>query len=241
MLEKALKYIVGLNKANEIHFNGGTFVDKQMTQLKTPAFPTLKVNTLESIVAYLKKIKDERMDEGFPPTIVHIVDETTVELKNVAAPEEGRRDCMVRAVAEVPKFLYGEFHDAETFNIVLQSKFMDTDDKGTILQVVGNLKEDAVRTMTDDGVSQVTAVRTGVATVADVKVPNPVVLKPFRTFIEVEQPESKFIFRMREGGKCAIFEADGGAWKLEAKRNILNFLKENLQEEIESGKVVLIA
>ena len=97
MLEKALKYIVGLNKANEIHFNGGTFVDKQMTQLKTPAFPTLKVNTLESIVAYLKKIKDERMDEGFPPTIVHIVDETTVELKNVAAPEEGRRDCAAEA------------------------------------------------------------------------------------------------------------------------------------------------
>lgn len=241
MLEKALKYIVGLNKANEIHFNNGVFVDKEMKQLKTPAFPTLEVNTLESIVSYLKNIKDERMDEGLAPTIVHIVDDATVMLKDVAEPAEGRRDCMVRAKAEVPKFLYGEFHDAETFNIVLQSKFMDTDDKATILQVVGNLKEDAVRTMTDDGVSQVTAVRTGVATVADVKVPNPVVLKPFRTFIEVEQPESKFIFRMREGGKCAIFEADGGAWKLEAKRNILNFLKENLQEEIESGKVVLIA
>lgn len=241
MIKSALEYIVGLKKANEIHFNGGTFVDKNMIQLKTPKFPTLEVNTLESVVGYLKNIKDERMDEGFPPTIVHIVDATTVELKNVAAPEEGRRDCMVRAKAEVPDFLYGEFYDAEAFNIAMQSKFTDTEDKGTILQVVGNLKEDAVRTMTDDGVSQVTAVRTGVATVADVKVPNPVVLRPFRTFIEVEQPESKFIFRMREGGKCALFEADGGAWKLEAKRNILNFLKENLQEEIESGKVVLIA
>lgn len=241
MLEKALRYIVGLNKANEIYFNGGTFVDKQMTQLKTPKFPTLEVNTLESVVTYLRKIKDERMYEGFSPTIVHIVDATTVELKNVAVPAEGRRDCMVRAKAEVPDFLYGQFYDAESFNIGMQSKFTETEDKGTILQVVGNLKEDAVRTLTDDGVSQVTAVRTGVATVADVKVPNPVVLRPFRTFIEVEQPESKFIFRMREGGKCALFEADGGAWKLEAKRNILNFLKENLQEEIESGKVVLIA
>ena len=50
---------------------------------------------------------------------------------------------------------------------------------------------------------------------ADVKVPNPVTLRPFRTFIEVEQPESKFIFRMREGGRCAIFEADGahGSWR----------------------------
>ena len=108
------------------------------------------------------------------------------------------------------------------------------------MQGVGNLTEDAVRTMTDDGVSQVTAVRTGVATVADVKVPNPVSLRPFRTFIEVDQPESRFIFRMREGGRCAIFEADGGAWKLEAKKNIYNYLAEQLEENINSGEVVLL-
>lgn len=147
---------------------------------------------------------------------------------------------MVLATAEVPRFNYGDFYDAESFNIALQSKFLDTEDKATILQVVGNLKEDAVRTMTDDGVSQVTAVRTGVATVADVKVPNPVTLRPFRTFIEVDQPESRFIFRMREGGRCAIFEADGGAWKLAAKKNIYNYLKEQLDKEVESGAVVLI-
>lgn len=45
---------------------------------------------------------------------------------------------------------------------------------------------------------------------------------------------------MREGGRCAIFEADGGAWKLEAKKNIYNYLKEQLDKEVESGAVVLI-
>ena len=190
---------------------------------------------------YLKGIDDEREQFGEPtPTIIHIESERCVTLKDIANIAEGKRDCMVLATAEVPRFNYGDFYDAESFNIALQSKFLDTEDKATILQVVGNLKEDAVRTMTDDGVSQVTAVRTGVATVADVKVPNPVTLRPFRTFIEVDQPESRFIFRMREGGRCAIFEADGGAWKLAAKKNIYNYLKEQLDKEVESGAVVLI-
>ena len=73
------------------------------------------------------------------------------------------------------------------------------------MQVVGNLKEDAVRTMTDDGVSQVTAVRTGVATVADVKVPNPVSLRPFRTFIEVDQPQKQIYFPHERGRQMCHF------------------------------------
>lgn len=241
MIKAALEYINGLKAPSIERYGGGTYSDKPLYQMTSPDFPTLEMNTLESVVRYLKGIDDEREQFGEPtPTIIHIENERCVTLKDIANVAEGKRDCMVLATAEVPRFNYGDFYDAESFNIALQSKFLDTEDKATILQVVGNLKEDAVRTMTDDGVSQVTAVRTGVATVADVKVPNPVSLRPFRTFIEVDQPESRFIFRMREGGRCAIFEADGGAWKLEAKKNIYNYLKEQLDKEVESGAVVLI-
>ncbi|MEB9776454.1 hypothetical protein P4K25_31445, partial [Bacillus cereus] len=73
------------------------------------------------------------------------------------------------------------------------------------------------------------------------KVPNPVQLSPYRTFVEVEQPESKFVFRMREGARCGLFEADGGAWKLEAMNNIKEYLKEALAQEIESKKVFVLA
>lgn len=250
MIKAALEYVVGLKKPETVRHGGGVYADKPLYQMKKADFPTLKLNTLESIVRYVQKIGDERESEyceaaepiimHAEPIIIHIESATCVALKDIANVGDGKRDCMVLATAEVPKFQYGEFHDAESFNIALQSKFLDTEDKATILQVVGNLKEDAVRTMTDDGVSQVTAVRTGVATVADVKVPNPVTLRPFRTFIEVDQPESRFIFRMREGGRCAIFEADGGAWKLEAKKNIYNYLAEQLEENINSGEVVLL-
>lgn len=78
--------------------------------------------------------------------------------------------------------------------------------------------------------SQKVTVKTGVASVSDAVVPNPVTLAPYRTFPEVEQPESKFIFRMKEGPTAALFEADGGAWRNTAILGIKEYLKEALKD-----------
>lgn len=76
-----------------------------------------------------------------------------------------------------------------------------------------------------------------VATVSEVKVPNPVVLAPYRTFQEVSQPANTFIFRMREGMKSALFEADNAAWQVDAK----TYIKEYLQKHIDNEKVTVLA
>ena len=36
---------------------------------------------------------------------------------------------------------------------------------------------------------------------ADVIVPNPVKLRPYRTFAEIEQPESSYVFRIKDGDR----------------------------------------
>lgn len=241
MIKAAMEYLVGLKNPNVIQYEGGTYVDKNMVQLKPPSFPVLKLSTLSGLVKYVKEIGDERCsDTEGCPLIVHIEDEITVNLYDVANAVTGQRQHILYVRVKESPFHFGGFYDAEKFNIAMQSLFLDTEDKATILQVVGNLREDAVRTMVDDGVSQVTSVRTGVATVCDVKIPNPVSLMPYRTFLEVEQPESKFVFHMRNGGKCGIFEADGGAWKLEAKQSIYDYFAKELAKEIEEGRIVLL-
>jgi hypothetical protein len=68
-----------------------------------------------------------------------------------------------------------------------------------------------------------------------------VVLAPYRTFVEVTQPESDFVFRMQNGPRCALFEADGGAWKLTAMRHIKEYLQAALEKEIQEGKIVIIS
>ena len=113
---------------------------------------------------------------------------------------------------------------------MLQSGIADNDDKKLLLKFTGLIQEEAVKKTGDDGVSQAVTIKTGVATVGDAVVPNPVILAPYRTFPEIEQVESKFIFRMQEGPYAALYEADGGAWKNEAMRRIKEYLVKNLKE-----------
>ncbi len=81
----------------------------------------------------------------------------------------------------------------------------------------------------DDGVSQITTVKQGVASRAKAKAPNPVKLAPYRTFLEVKQPESDFILRLDKNANLALFEADGGFWKIQAVRLVKEYLSENLK------------
>lgn len=125
-----------------------------------------------------------------------------------------------------------EWKPKRKLNIMLQSSFVDNKDRNLLLKVTGNVKDEAVKSVGDNGVSQAVTIKTGVASVSDVVVPNPVTLAPFRTFQEVEQPESKFIFRMKDGPSAALYEADGGAWRNEAMKNIKSSSKNSLKDLI---------
>src|SRR3712207_352563 len=137
-------------------------------------------------------------------------------------------------VAEVearpPMISTGNYYGTEEFNILLQSAFVQNEDRDILLKVVGNIKEEVIKSVGDDGISQAATIKTGVATMGDVIIPNPVSLIPRRTFNEVEPPESQFIFRMKDGPRCALFEADGGAWKNEAMKNIKEYLASALED-----------
>lgn len=73
----------------------------------------------------------------------------------------------------------------------------------------------------------------GVAAKADAIVPNPVSLAPYRTFQEVEQPISQFVFRIGDRGtpEFKLVEAEGGIWKTEAVRKIKDYLELVLSEQ----------
>lgn len=145
-----------------------------------------------------------------------------------------KREELVDVEAMIPDFEYGRYMGNERFIIALQSKFIANDDRALLLQFAGTVKDESIAQYGDDGVTQKATIKTGITSVGDAVVPNPVKLRPFRTFIEVEQPESAFVFRMRQaeghGVECAIFEADGGAWKNAAMKSIKEYLQYELAE-----------
>ena len=115
-----------------------------------------------------------------------------------------------------------------------ERKFLDhpNTDKALLLKFAGTVEAGSVAEYGDDGISQKATVKTGIASKGDAIIPSPAILKPFRTFVEVDQPASSFIFRMKDssvgGVQCALFEADGGAWKIDAMNSIKEYLAEAL-------------
>ena len=82
--------------------------------------------------------------------------------------------------------------------------------------------------------------RQGVSLKALVQVKPRVALRPFRTFLEVEQPESEFLLRLDDDGNVGLFEADGGMWQQTAKASITAYFEDKLAQEVKDGKIVVM-
>ena len=92
----------------------------------------------------------------------------------------------------------------------------------------------------DNGVSQEVEARQGVSLKALVQVKPRVALRPFRTFLEVEQPVSEFLLRLDDDGNVGLFEADGGMWQQTAKASIAAYFEDKLAQEVKDGKIVVM-
>lgn len=229
MIKEALQYIVGLGKAEEHVINGACYSDKPLHRIDTyyPKADAIEMHTLTSLVDYIKS----EVDEMPPRMIVEVKSQTEVELYSQLDPNRDRESLVV-ASARVPGFEFDRFVEHEKFCINLQSKFIPSDDRELILKFAGTVEAGSVSEYGDDGVTQKATIKTGLASKVDAIVPNPVFLRPYRTFLEVEQPESAFVFRMKQDSygsvMCAIFEADGGAWKMDATQAIKEYLQREL-------------
>ena len=230
MTRDALQYVVGLKTAEVLDINGGKYVDKNVHRVdKELRASAIQMNTLTSLVDYLKAGVDSMADK----MLVQVVSPMKVRVLSMLDANRKREE-LVDVEAMIPDFEYGRYMGNERFIIALQSKFIANDDRALLLQFAGTVKDESIAQYGDDGVTQKATIKTGITSVGDAVVPNPVKLRPFRTFIEVEQPESAFVFRMRQaeghGVECAIFEADGGAWKNAAMKSIKEYLQYELAE-----------
>lgn len=140
-----------------------------------------------------------------------------------------------------------EFKPNEERNFVttgVQANFEVNQDLQTILKVSGNVEAKTTANYGDDGISQKTTIKQGIASKTDVIVPNPVTLVPYRTFMEIKQPPSEFVFRIKDingGPVFKIVEAEGGLWKHEAMISVKSYLEKELQNLPEREKITIIA
>lgn len=242
-LKEALQYITGLKAQSMdpkvVEINGDTYCDKQLTRYhRFPFADAINISTLTALVDYIKG-KPEELRASM---ILHVESPTTVRLYS-GLIDERKREHLIRAEAIINQFSFDHAYDQERFLIELQANFLETEDLKTIMQVAGNIKSGTTANYSDDGVSQKTTVKMGIE-LNDVIVPNPVKLRPYRTFAEIEQPESSYVFRIMDtdrGPAFKLVEADGGLWKNGTMKKIKEYLEYELAEELKEHHITVIA
>ena len=234
-IKDALSYAVELagkekkiirSETGKEYFDSNEYNLKELTPRKYA--PILELQTLKSLVDYLKSDNDFISNRK----IVVVVDSyQKVSVYDQVDFENGKRPQLVSVKATVPVIPFSNWCNQEEFNIMLQSMFISDADRNLVLDFASHLKIEKGAEVQDNGISQMATVRDGVASLAQAKTPNPVTLRPYRTFGEVEQPASLFVFRIDKQANMALFEADGKRWVADAVGNIAAYLKEQLADQ----------
>lgn len=219
-----------LHTVTDVHGVESPFSTKPLHQVKaTPPDlpPAVPVATLAGFADLVRAKLEEISIPG--PWAIHVENETTVSLKNLISDEYGRRACIIRA-QPVPfrQFKFDTWTGQEEFVIGLAALFADSSDKAYVLSMASSLTGEATSLNEDDGFTQRATVKAGLAHKQSVTLKPRVELAPYRTFPEVSQPVSGFVFRAKTGEgqpQLMLVEADGGRWKIDAIRTLKTALE----------------
>lgn len=208
-----------------IEHEGRQFTGCELTPIRDAEPEPLGLHTLAGIVEYAG---DDPAEDGW---FVHVPDYKSARLVGPLHGPEKQRDCLAAAEAYEVRHRFGAWMPLDEFVIYIQSGFVQDETTAAILKVVGNVVQGAEAEYADDGVTQRVTARAGVTRREIVDLPNPVTLRPFRTFPDIEQPESLFVLRIKQGKEgeqpsCALFEADGGGWRNQAVERIKAYFTE---------------
>lgn len=213
-----------------IDINGRKYRRRGYEAVTEPTVNVLSTHTLQGIVDAVTSEFEPKTGEN---PYIHISGPTEVYLQTQAFGPFLQRHVLIESEAYVTDFRFGGEYDTEQFIIALNSQFIQNDDRDVILKLSSRITKETSGTLSDDGISQKMEVKQGISMREKVEVQNPFSLKPYRTFPEIEQPTSDFIFRVRDQGghvTCSLHEADGAKWKIEAIESIKEFFANKLPD-----------
>lgn len=237
MLKAMIQKIEEMAAPKTYDVDGSVYASKDLVYIdgkkKRPC--CINVTGLDSIC---KLVRNEAGHIG-RQIFVRVSDYKEVSVFTTLDSDE-ERFYLYKCAADTPSVTMGRFLPYENAVIEIRSLYIPTPDTDYLLKLLASVSTESKVTSSDNGVTQKVEAKAGIALNTLVEVKPRVVLKPFRTFIEVDQPESEFLLRISDKGEIGLFPADGGVWKLEATRNVAGYFEKELHDLIEAGAVVVI-
>lgn len=227
MIDKSfIEKIVELSGIQTIEQDGTgrLLTNKTVYPVKEAEVAPLSFHTLDGLVALYRDLSADRQKASF----FHVREYDEVDLLSDIFGPEKQRDTYACARPYEVHHYFNSAQPLEHFIIYLQAAFVQDESTAKLLKIVGNLRSEVSATYADDGITQQVSAKTGITRIENVDLPNPVVLRPYRTFPALRQPESRFVFRLKQDGDkvmVSLHEGDGGAWRDQAIREIVDYLR----------------
>lgn len=228
-----IEKILEVSNAEVVNLGALTYSTKNLFPIYEPEREALNLHSLIGLAAYVRGGIDQCTDVN-NRLVIYIKNQESVRLIGTLTADSKRRIMYVHAEPIIPRQLINEWMDLESFIINLQTRFIQDDQTAAMLRILGNINDGTVAAFNDDGITQAVTVKKGVSLAERAPAPNLVRLRPYRTFTEIEQPESIFRLRMRSNQgsqpQCALFQADGNAWVIDALLKIEAWCTEHLPD-----------
>lgn len=199
--KETLDRIIGLAREglDPLEIDGRTFSAAPLHEIVPPQASPLQVGSLSALAEYLKANKDGLKAEE---CAILVSSPSEVELVGKLAPHSLQRQMYALAQARgLPDRYESPGMGQEEFIVWLQTCFAPSGGRDGLLAMAGRITAEEIRQEDDDGITQTVTARGGISLLSNLKIPNPVQLRPYRTFSEIDQPESPFIFRVSKRGK----------------------------------------
>lgn len=139
-------------RPQEVQIGGKAYATGPVVDPRKPeTLPApLVVHTLSGLVRYVESRlaaadADAAADVDPDALAVHVVSPTSVQVVGRLRGEFRQRAVYAAAFPCLPSHAFGEYRDAETFNVWLMASFARTPERDAVLRVTANIKEEQVR------------------------------------------------------------------------------------------------
>ncbi len=204
-----------------------------------PAIDHPDTLSLHSLDALVKMVQTEAVILA-APIYINIPDHLTVRCFGQPNPDARyfRQFYYESKAVDVPGWDEKVTMSFDEMQIALRTRFQQTQDMPYVQKLLSEISTGAKVTFNDSGVATTIVTKKGIDLQANETIKPIVTLRPYRTFQEVDQPESVFLIRINDRG-ITFVEADGGMWKLKARETVKAFLEAALAEEVAVGQVIV--
>lgn len=238
VLEFFKEQLVDLEKARVPVYTdkfGRSFnIDSVPPHINHPQPSLVKMSTLSSLVQYIKADYDELIANFGGQVFVANVGEVYLYSKTLAVHNDLERMMLVKcSTLERPALFELSSYTLTMALPALMTMYAQNDDRDALIEALSNVTDSSSINVSDNGFGAEITYKSG-TTAQSVAVSNPVELRPYVTFPEIEPLPIPYVVRMGSNGKAdgdirvSTIAAGGDRWRVDYTEAIGAYLRNHL-------------